>query len=100
MIFYLHCNTDNLLKNIKKRGRPYEQNISKVYLNRIERMYFDYFKQNPENKFVIVDVNNIDWKHNIFAYEQLKKLFDREFKLGMNFIKLGEDKLDELPLND
>ena len=60
IIFYLHSDTETLLRNIKRRGRDYEQSISKVYLNKIERMYFEYFRQNPENKFVIVDINGVD----------------------------------------
>jgi deoxyadenosine/deoxycytidine kinase len=98
IIFYLHSDTEQLLRNIKKRGRDYEQNISKVYLNRIEKMYFEYFKQNPENKFVIIDVNGVDWISNVFAYEQLKKLFDCDYKMGLNYVKLTNDQLLELPL--
>lgn len=98
IIFYLHSDTETLLRNIKRRGRDYEQSISKVYLNKIERMYFEYFRQNPENKFVIVDINGVDWISNVFAYEKLKELFSKEYKVGMNFIKLHNDNLLELPL--
>ena len=98
IIFFLHSDTEQLLRNIRKRGRDYEQNISKVYLNRIEKMYFEYFKQNPENKFVIIDVNGVDWISNVFAYEQLKKMFECEYNMGMNYVKLTNDQLLELPL--
>ncbi|HMV02558.1 MAG TPA: deoxynucleoside kinase, partial [Chitinophagales bacterium] len=97
IIFYLHSDTETLLRNIKRRGRDYEQSISKVYLNKIERMYFEYFRQNPENKFVIVDINGVDWISNVFAYEKLKEVFSKEYKVGMNFIKLHNDNLLELP---
>jgi deoxyguanosine kinase len=98
IIFYLHCDTESLSRNIKKRGREYEQSISRVYLNKIERMYFEYFRQNPENKFVIVDVNGVDWISNVFAYEQLKALFYKDYKIGMNFVKLQNENVLELPL--
>ena len=98
IIFYLHSDKETLLRNIKRRGRDYEQSISKVYLNKIERMYFEYFRQNPENKFVIVDINGVDWISNVFAYEKLKEVFSKEYKVGMNFIKLHNDNLLELPL--
>jgi deoxyadenosine/deoxycytidine kinase len=93
IVFYLHADTDQLMRNIKKRGREYEQNMSRIYLNRLERMYFEFFKQNPENKYVIIDVNNIDWVSNVFAYKQLLKLFDREYNVGMNYVKLDQDEL-------
>jgi len=93
IIFYLHCDTESLSRNIKKRGREYEQSISRVYLNKIERMYFEYFRQNPENKFVIVDINGVDWISNVFAYRQLLKLFDKEYNVGVNFVKLEQEEL-------
>lgn len=93
IIFYLHADTDQLMRNIKKRGREYEQHITRVYLNRLEKMYFEFFKQNPENKYVIIDVNNIDWISNVFAYRQLLKLFDQEYKVGMNYVKLEQEEL-------
>jgi hypothetical protein len=61
-------------------------------------MYFEYFRQNPENKFVIVDVNGVDWISNVFAYEQLKALFYKDYKIGMNFVKLQNENVLELPL--
>lgn len=88
IIFYLHAEPFQLIKNIRERGRNFEQNISKVYLNKIERMYFEYFKQNHHIKVVIVDVNSIDWVSNAFAYQQLLTLFDREYKDGINFVNL------------
>lgn len=90
IVFYLHADSIQLIKNIKERGRVYEQGISKVYLNRIEKMYFEYFKQNREMKVVIVDVNNIDWVSNAFAYKQLLMLFDKTYNNGINFVKLHD----------
>ena len=90
IIFYLHADPTQLAKNIKERGRSYEQGISKVYLNRIERMYFEYFKQNHDFKVVVVYVNNIDWVSNAFAYKQLLGLFDKEYKNGINFVNLHD----------
>ena len=41
---YLHQNTDRLLKNIHKRGRDYEQNISSDYLKKIHNGYTNFIK--------------------------------------------------------
>ena len=41
---FLHLNTENALKNIKKRGRDYEQSIDIEYLEKIRNNYFEYFK--------------------------------------------------------
>ncbi len=89
VIFYLHAKTSHLLENIKNRGRVYEQNINKHYLNKIEKMYFEYFKQMPGQKIVVVNVNQLDWVTNVFVFEHLLGLFDRNYKEGMNIVDLG-----------
>lgn len=89
LIFYLHLDTANLLDNIKKRGRQYEQVITKPYLNRIERMYFEYFKQMQNQKIVIVNVKNTNWAKDVFVFQHLLELFDRDYKEGVNIVDLS-----------
>ena len=55
---YLHIMPERLLSNIMKRGRPYEKAITKEYLQKIQDSYFTFFRQNPENKYLIIDANN------------------------------------------
>lgn len=88
IIFYLHAETEQLQRNIKKRGRSYEQNINRHYLGKIERMYFEYFKQTPNLKVVIVDVNDKDWISDMYAYKSLLKVFDTHYEPGLNYVKL------------
>jgi deoxyguanosine kinase len=91
IVFFLHADTENLKKNIQKRGRSYEQNINRYYLGKIERIYFEYFKQNPKIKVVIIDVNNIDWISNMYAYESLLNVFEKQYPLGINYISLHQE---------
>ncbi|MEZ5004110.1 MAG: deoxynucleoside kinase [Chitinophagales bacterium] len=88
LIFYLHADAQHLLDNIKKRGRAYEQVITKPYLNKIERMYMEYFKQMPDQKIVVVNVKNTDWVSNVFVFQHLLELFDRDYKKGINVVEL------------
>ena len=88
LIFYLHADSQQLLDNIKKRGRAYEQVITKPYLNKIERMYMEYFKQMPDQKIVVVNVKNTDWVSNVFMFQHLLELFDQDYKDGINVVEL------------
>ena len=65
---YLHLNPDRLLENIRRRGRNYEKSITKEYLQKIQDSYFSFFKQNPENKYLVIDVNDIDFVANESHY--------------------------------
>lgn len=91
IIFYLHADTEQLKKNIQKRGRVYEQNINRFYLGKIERIYFEYFKQNPNLKVVVIDINGKDWISDMYAYESLLGVFEQEYTLGMNYVTLKND---------
>jgi len=88
---FLHQTPENLLKNIRKRGRDYEQNISVEYLSQIEKGYFAYFKQNPDFPILLIDTNNIDFVNdsNDFA-KILGTIFDAKYAPGINRIILGE----------
>ena len=86
---YLHVNTDNLLRNIKKRGRDYETEIEKSYLDMIQNGYFEFIKSRADMTFVVLDMNNIDFVTSNEDYNKVKKaIFDTKYKPGMNMIIL------------
>lgn len=58
---YLYQNTDRLLKNIKKRGRSYEQEIPKEYLEKINQGYLDYIKSQTDLNVLVIDVSDFDF---------------------------------------
>jgi len=86
---YLHLPVERLLKNIKKRGRDFEQDISPDYLNQLTQGYFDFFKQHPEYTFLVIDTSNIDFVEHKNDYDKLKSaIFDESYNKGVNLIRL------------
>jgi deoxyadenosine/deoxycytidine kinase len=71
---YLHLNIENLLRNIKKRGRDYEQQMQPEYLEKIQTGYFDYFRQSAQFPVLIIDTNRIDFVNNPEDYNLLKDI--------------------------
>jgi len=87
---YLHAETSQLLKNIKTRGREYEQNISGEYLEKIKNGYFSFFKQINTFPILVIDITNFDFVENPNNYNQLKQaIFKGDYKLGINRLILG-----------
>ncbi len=87
---YLHADTNQLLKNIKARGRDYEQNISAGYLEKIKDGYFSFLKGITAFPVLVIDMNNIDFVGNQDVYQHLKKaIFQSGYKLGMNRLIVG-----------
>lgn len=78
---YLHADTERLLRNIKKRGREYEQNISADYLSKIQQGYFDFFKQHRGNfPFVIIDATHLDFLNKVSHFAKLETaILDTEY---------------------
>ncbi len=86
---YLHLNTERLLENIERRGRMYEKSITREYLLKIESSYFSFFKQNPENKYLVLDVNNLDFVSNESHYSKvIDAIFFDDYPVGLNKVIL------------
>jgi 2-amino-4-hydroxy-6-hydroxymethyldihydropteridine diphosphokinase len=65
---YLYQNTERLQKNIKKRGRDYEQNIADDYLEKINTGYLDFLKTQKDFNVKIIDVSDRDFVLNRADY--------------------------------
>lgn len=73
---YLYQNTERLLANIKKRGRDYEQNMDPDYLEKINRGYFDFIKDHPEQNSLIIDMGDLDFVNNPTDYASILEMLD------------------------
>jgi deoxyadenosine/deoxycytidine kinase len=88
VIVFLHLSVENLQRNIKKRGRSYEQNISDQYLNSIQKNYMQFIKQHRKLRVLMLDTNDIDFVNNEEDYQKVKKLVLGEVKVGVTRTKV------------
>lgn len=84
LLVYLHRPVPDLLANIKKRGRGYEQDISADYLLNIQHAYFDYFKASTDLPILILDVENANWLEQESHYERLLTEIRKEYQPGIH----------------
>ncbi len=86
---YLHLNPGRLLENIRKRGRDYEKSIDLEYLQKIQESYFAFFRQNPENKYLVIDINELDFVENNADYKKIIDIiFNQDYPSGLNKVIL------------
>jgi deoxyguanosine kinase len=86
---YLHQDPDNLLINIWNRGREYESAITADYLKKIQTGYFDFFRQEPSMRILVVDTREIDFVNNSDDYmELLDTLFSKAYPVGLTRVSL------------
>lgn len=83
LLIYLYNNADRLLRNIAKRGRSYEQEITADYLNNIQDSYMTYLKQHPNLPILIVEARDLDFVQNPADYQKIKDLLNQQYPVGI-----------------
>jgi deoxyadenosine/deoxycytidine kinase len=82
---YLHVPPEKLLRNIAMRGREYEKSITAEYLSGIQESYFTFFRQNQENRYLVLDISNIDFVASDEDYRKIKEtIFTEAVTPGIN----------------
>lgn len=82
---YLHVPPERLLLNIAMRGREYEKSITADYLSGIQESYFTFFRQNPENRYLILEINDLDFVLRPEDYRKVTDvIFNEVIEPGLN----------------
>ncbi|AEH00332.1 MULTISPECIES: deoxynucleoside kinase [unclassified Lacinutrix] len=64
LLIYLRSSISNLVSQIHKRGRDYENSISIDYLSRLNERYEAWIHGYNKGKLLIIDVDNLDFVDN------------------------------------
>jgi len=64
LLIYLRSSIPNLVNQIHKRGREYENTISIDYLSRLNERYEAWIQSYDKGKLLIIDVDNINFVDN------------------------------------
>lgn len=88
LLIYLHAPVRKLQENIRKRQRPYEQNISDDYLARLQDTYIQYIKQHPFRS-LIIDVSGADFEHQPETFRQIVDALEQDYEPGQHYMTLS-----------
>ncbi len=64
LLIYLRSSISNLVEQIHKRGRDYENSISIDYLSRLNERYEAWISKYDKGNLLIIDVDNLDFVSN------------------------------------
>lgn len=85
LLVYLHRSVDDLLSNISKRGRDYEQDISAAYLLKIQQAYFDFFRMVEHDLSVLIlNVEGLDFINNPEHYQLVIEQLQKKYPKGLH----------------
>ena len=88
ILIYLHSPVNQLQAKIRKRGRPFEQNIPDEYLFNIQQTYTHYIKQH-NFKTLIVDAANADFLGNERHLKIIIEALEKDYEAGQYFVSLS-----------
>ena len=88
LLIYLHADIQCLQKNIKKRDRTYEQDITDHYLLKIQKKYLDFFKKQNDFPVLIINVTNADFVQNDSVYQKICSAIKKPYSLGLHQLSL------------
>ena len=80
LVIYLLQKTEKLLSNINSRGRDYEKDISKDYLDKINNAYINYLKNRSDLNIVFIDISDLDFVENRIDYLELLNRIKRKLR--------------------
>lgn len=87
ILIYLHAPVQKLQVNIRKRNRPYEQNIADEYLFNIQETYTNYIRQH-NIKTLFIDASNADFLGNEKHVQVVLEALEKDYENGRHFLVL------------
>ena len=71
LVVYMQSSVERLMTNIKKRGRPYEENMSEEYIKDLNEAYNYFFFRYKTSPLLIINSTEIDFVENPIHFEDL-----------------------------
>ena len=80
LLIYLRSNIPNLVDQIHKRGRDYENSISIEYLSRLNERYEAWIHNYNKGELLIIDIDDLDFVENKDDLKKIISLIDEKMK--------------------
>jgi deoxyguanosine kinase len=90
MVLYLQAGTDALMDRIHKRGRPFEKNMPRDYIDTLNRAYNHFFFHYDETPLVMVNTDSLDLPSSPSHIDRLIETINTH-KRGTMYYRGGTD---------
>ena len=78
LLIYIRRSIPNLVSQIHKRGRDYENSISIDYLSRLNERYEAWIHNYKKGQLLIIDIDNLDFVENKNDLDKIINLIDEK----------------------
>lgn len=83
LIVFLHLPVEQLLRNIKKRGRSYEQSITAEYLSNIQQIYMEHLATLRDFRILVLDYGSLDFAGCQDDFLLIERVLNTDFPVGI-----------------
>lgn len=90
MVIYLQAEPETLLERVRRRAKPYEQNISDAYLLRLAQSYSDFFYHYNAAPVLMVNSEHLNFADSDEHFTLLVQRIG-EMRGAREFFSLGQD---------
>ncbi|MBD0399901.1 MULTISPECIES: deoxynucleoside kinase [unclassified Flammeovirga] len=80
LLIYLRTSVPQLLDHIRKRGREYEQSISRAYLTGLNEFYEEWISNYDKGKLLVIEMEDLDFVENEAHFDQIVANIDAELQ--------------------
>jgi deoxyadenosine/deoxycytidine kinase len=77
LMIYLRCPMKTLVKRIQRRGRSFEQKVSRRYLSSLEKLYDQWIAHYDASPMLVLDTDRLDYVEGLFDRLQLLNEIER-----------------------
>ncbi len=88
LLVYIFRDVNQLLRNITRRNRDYEVNIDAAYLENIQNGYLNMFKNQVNQRILLLDAHKFDYVNDANNFEIIFRLLQQEYPVGVTRIAL------------
>jgi deoxyguanosine kinase len=90
VVVYLQGSVTHLQNNIKKRSRPYEQTISRDYLEEVVNAYNTFFFHYRDSRLLVANCDQFDFLRNPNHFETLIEAINRSPHPPIEYLTTSE----------
>lgn len=80
LIIYLRASVDTLVKQIKLRGRSFEQNIPREYLERLNQHYEEWITRYNLGKILVLETDEVDFVNDSRDFKKVVDIVSEELE--------------------
>jgi deoxyadenosine/deoxycytidine kinase len=80
LVVFLQASVDVLMARIARRGRDYERDMPRSYIESLSEAYKHFFFHYSESPLLVVNTNDIDFVHSRAHFEDLRRAIESPFQ--------------------